>query len=88
MKARVSAVEQRIEQAPTDSTTEKNIGVRPKQKTGKYDKDGKPIYFGDLVSINVSTKGRFKGIFRGRVEHLTPKQLLAILLKGVCEKTP
>eukprot|EP00957_Ditylum_brightwellii_P074818 5685781-Ditylum_brightwellii.AAC.1 len=68
--------------------TENNIRACPKQNTGKYDKNGKLIYFGDLVSINVSTKGRFKGISQGRVEHLTLKQLLAILVKGVSEKTP
>eukprot|EP00957_Ditylum_brightwellii_P014032 1058386-Ditylum_brightwellii.AAC.1 len=62
LKARVAAVEHRMEQTPTDSTTENNIGARPKQKTGEYDKNGKPIYFGYLVSINVLTKGRFKGI--------------------------
>eukprot|EP00957_Ditylum_brightwellii_P135125 10302100-Ditylum_brightwellii.AAC.1 len=62
LKARVTAVEQWIKQAPTDSTTENNIGACPKQKTGKYNKNKKPIHFGDLVSINVSTKGRFKGI--------------------------
>eukprot|EP00957_Ditylum_brightwellii_P119249 9097052-Ditylum_brightwellii.AAC.1 len=88
LKARVSAVEQRIKQAPADSTTKENVGVHPKQKTGKYDKNGKPIHFGILVSINVLTKGRFKDISQGRVEHLTPKQLLAILVKGVCDKTP
>eukprot|EP00957_Ditylum_brightwellii_P072443 5505292-Ditylum_brightwellii.AAC.1 len=48
LKARVSVVEQQIEQAPVDSTTENNVGVHPKQKTGKYDKNGKPIHFGDL----------------------------------------
>eukprot|EP00957_Ditylum_brightwellii_P112349 8566311-Ditylum_brightwellii.AAC.1 len=79
LKVMVSAVEQQIKQAPMDSTTEDNIGVHPKQKTGKYNKNGKPIHFRDLVSINVLTKGRFKGISQGRVERLTPKQLLAIL---------
>eukprot|EP00957_Ditylum_brightwellii_P052397 3973888-Ditylum_brightwellii.AAC.1 len=48
LKARVSAVEQRIKQAPADSTTKNNVGVRSKQKTGKYVKNGKPIHFGDL----------------------------------------
>eukprot|EP00957_Ditylum_brightwellii_P160269 12201338-Ditylum_brightwellii.AAC.1 len=88
LKAGVSVIEQRIKQAPTDSTTENNIRVCPKQKTGKYNKNGKPIYFGDLTSIIVLKKGRFKGISQGRVEHLAPKQLLAILVKRVSEKTP
>ena len=88
LKARVATVEQWIEQALVGSTAENNIRVHPKQKKGKYNKNGNPKHFGDLVSINVLTKGRFKGISQGRVEHLTLKQLLAISVKGVCKKTP
>eukprot|EP00957_Ditylum_brightwellii_P174626 13296479-Ditylum_brightwellii.AAC.1 len=32
LKARVSTIEQQIEQAHVDSTTKNNVGVRPKQK--------------------------------------------------------
>eukprot|EP00957_Ditylum_brightwellii_P130300 9939563-Ditylum_brightwellii.AAC.1 len=48
LRVRVTAVEQQIKQAPVDSTTKNNIGVCPKQKRGKYDKNGKPIHFSNL----------------------------------------